>query len=171
MTNRLIRVAIAAIALAPVCALAQEAGTKAAPSPTAGPTAGAAHQGNEQGPAVSSSPGGGPGGRPADGATSGGGQQMWMLLGLVVLMILMFYWTGRSRRKQEAKRKELLASLKKGDKITTIGGIIGTVIEVRENEVTIKTDETNNVRMKFARWAVREVGEPPRGDVPPDDRK
>jgi preprotein translocase subunit YajC len=96
---------------------------------------------------------------------------MPMLLGLVALMILMFWWTGRARRKQEAKRKELLSSLKKGDKIVTIGGIIGTVIEIRENEVTVKTDESNNVRMKFARWAVREVGEGPKGDVAPDDRK
>ena len=52
----------------------------------------------------------------------------------------------------------MLNELKKGDKITTIGGIVGTVIEVRDDEVTVKVDETNNIRMKFARWAIRGVG-------------
>jgi preprotein translocase subunit YajC len=80
--------------------------------------------------------------------------------------ILLYVWMGRSRRKQEAKRKAMLANLKKGDKVTSIGGIIGTVIEVREDEVTVKVDETNNVRMKFARWAIRGVGEEARTDSP-----
>lgn len=169
MTNRLIWVAIAAIALAPMCALADPA-TNPTGGPTAAPTAGAVHQGDEEVPTPpASNPAGG--GKVGDGGGGGWGGQMPMLLGLVALMVLMFWWTGRSRRKQEAKRKALLGSLRKGDKITTIGGIIGTVIEIRENEVTVKTDESNNVRMKFARWAVREVGEPPKGDVAPDDRK
>jgi preprotein translocase subunit YajC len=73
--------------------------------------------------------------------------------------VLLYVWMGRSRRKQETKRKSMLSTLKKGDKVTTIGGIVGTVIEARPDELTVKVDETNNVRMKFARWAVRDVGD------------
>ena len=162
-----------------MCALADEATSKptAAPtaspsvSPTAGPTAGPANARVEES-GTNSAGGGGASSRGAgDGNQGGWGGQMPMLLGLVALMILMFWWTGRSRRRQEAKRKELLGSLKKGDKITTIGGIIGTVVEVRENEVVVKTDESSNVRTKFARWAVREVGDGPKGDVHPDEKK
>lgn len=87
---------------------------------------------------------------------------------VMVGILLMYVWMGRSRRKQEKARKNLLSSLKKGDKITTIGGIVGTVIEVRDNEVTVKTDESNNVRMKFARWAIRDVGET--GKAGPQDQ-
>jgi len=83
-----------------------------------------------------------------------------MIAGAVVL----FYIMSRSRKKQEAKQKQMLSSLKKGDKVTTIGGIIGTAIEVRDDEVVIKVDENSNTRMKFARWAVRNIGEPGKTD-------
>jgi preprotein translocase subunit YajC len=53
----------------------------------------------------------------------------------------------------------MLSSLRKGDKITTIGGVVGTVMEVRDDEITVKVDESGNVRMKFARWAIRGVGD------------
>lgn len=87
----------------------------------------------------------------------------WGEYGLFIVLfgaiILMYVWMGRSRRKQEQQRKEMLSSLTKGDKITTIGGIQGTVMDVREDEVTVKVDEQNNIKMKFARAAVQNVGE------------
>jgi len=102
-----------------------------------------------------------------DGNTPGGGNvnktsqgpDLWLFGVLLGGVVLMWLWMGRGRRKQESKRKEMLGKLKKGDKITTIGGVVGTVIEVKPDEVTVKVDETNNVRMKFARWSVRGIGE------------
>jgi len=85
-------------------------------------------------------------------------------------MVLIWFLTSRSRRKQEAKRKEMLANIKKGDRVTSIGGIIGTVADVREDEVTVKVDENNNVRMKLARWAIRGVGEEAKAERPEDSK-
>ncbi len=82
-----------------------------------------------------------------------------MIWGVFGLLILMIWWSSRGKKKQEQKHREMLASLKKGDKITTIGGIIGTVIEIRDDEVIVKVDETNNVRMRFIRGAIRDVGQ------------
>ena len=107
------------------------------------------------------------GGEPPSGC---GGMDMKFFVPLMVLMVHMYIWMGRSKRKEEKKRKDMLESLKKGDRITTRGGIIGTVIEVRENEVTIKVDETNNTRMKFARWAIRGVGEDAKTEKPEDNK-
>ncbi len=90
---------------------------------------------------------------------------IWIMLGV---MVLLYIWMGRNRRKQEAKRKEMLSALKKGDKITSIGGIVGTVIEARESEVVVKVDESNNVRLRFARWAIRGVGEEAKAEKPED---
>lgn len=87
-----------------------------------------------------------------------GGQNMMLFL-LIGGMILLFWLSSRSRRKQEQKQKEMLASLKKGDKVTSIGGIMGTIIEIKDNEVVVKVDEQNNVRMRFLRSAIRGVGE------------
>ena len=101
--------------------------------------------------------------------TTQGPQDMWLFAVLLGGVVLMWIWMGRGRRKQEAKRKEMLSNLKKGDKIVSIGGVIGTVIEAKPEEITVKVDETNNVRMKFARWAIRGVGE--EGKTSPDEDK
>lgn len=93
--------------------------------------------------------------KPADGP---GKAQDWTPFILIMgVFILMYFWMGRSRRKQEQKRRSMLESLKKGMKVTSIGGIKGTVIEVREDEVVVKVDETNNTRLHFARRAISEV--------------
>jgi len=102
------------------------------------------------------------------GGLFGGG--MTLPIVMIGAIVLMFVWSGRGRRKQEAQRREMLASLKKGDKVTSIGGVVGTVIEVREDEVSVKVDETNNVRMRFARWAIRGVGDSAKTQAPAEKR-
>jgi preprotein translocase subunit YajC len=82
----------------------------------------------------------------------------WLVLMLGGFLLLIF-WTGRGRRKEQQRRKEMLENLKKGDKVVSIGGIVGTVMEVKGDEITVKVDESSNVRMKFARWGIRGVGD------------
>jgi preprotein translocase subunit YajC len=106
---------------------------------------------------------------PAAQQQPGGMNQMYFYVILLGGFVLLYFWMGRSRRKQEAKRKAMLGNLKKNDKIVTIGGVIGTVVEVKPDEVTVKVDESSNVRMKFARWAVRGVGEEARTE--PEQKK
>jgi preprotein translocase subunit YajC len=79
---------------------------------------------------------------------------IFILLGVMVLMIFM---SSRSRKKQEKKRRELIDSLKKGDKVVTIGGICGVIVESKPTEIVVKVDD--NTKIKFARWAVRAAGE------------
>ena len=86
-------------------------------------------------------------------------QGSWMLLLMLGGFMVLWIFMGRTRRKQMAKRREMLSALKKGDKVLTASGILGTVMEVRGNEVVVKVDENNNVRMRFARWAIHSVGE------------
>jgi preprotein translocase subunit YajC len=99
---------------------------------------------------------------------------LWEGQGLIFVMlaflVVMMFWTSRNRKKQETKQREMLAALKKGDKVTSIGGIIGTIIETRDDEVVVKVDETNNVRMRFARWAIKGTGESAKTH-PPEEKK
>jgi preprotein translocase subunit YajC len=81
----------------------------------------------------------------------------WFFVIMIGGFILLYWIMGSSKRKQEAKRREMLSSLSKGDKIITIGGIIGTAVEVRDDEITVKVDD--GTRMKFARWAIRTAGD------------
>jgi preprotein translocase YajC subunit len=48
----------------------------------------------------------------------------------------------------------MIQSLEKNTKVRTIGGIIGTIVEVRENEVVLKIDENNNTKIKIIKGAI-----------------
>lgn len=78
-------------------------------------------------------------------------------IGIILLIFMMFM--SKSKKKQENERQSLLDNLKKGDQIETIGGLIGTVVSTNDDEktVTVKVDETANVKMKFNRRAVHRV--------------
>ena len=64
----------------------------------------------------------------------------------------------------------LSLGLKKGDKVTSIGGICGTVVEVRDDELVVKVDENNNIRLRFSRWAIRGTGEQAKNQGPEENR-
>lgn len=79
---------------------------------------------------------------------------LFMMVALLVVMILMSTLTGRKEKK---KREELMRSIGRHDKVQTIGGIIGTVVEVRDDEVVLKVDEASGTRVTFAKSAVSGV--------------
>ena len=95
------------------------------------------------------------------GGTGGGGGggagtmiQMVLLAGMVIVFL---FFVSNGNRKEKKRRQQLLEALKKGDKVTTIGGEIGTVVEVRDNEVTLKVDESSNTRIKYRKSAIDAV--------------
>lgn len=76
----------------------------------------------------------------------------------VLAMIAVFYWLMmRGSRREQKKVQDMLRNLKRNDRVQTIGGIRGTVVDVRDDEVVVKVDEASNVRMRFARNAIKEV--------------
>ena len=73
---------------------------------------------------------------------------------MMVLMIAIFYFMlirPENKRKKEAE--QMRSSVRKGDKITTIGGIVGTVVDVKENNIVVETS-ADQVRIEFAKWAI-----------------
>jgi preprotein translocase subunit YajC len=80
-----------------------------------------------------------------------------MLLPIVLMFVVLYFFVLRGPRKKQQQHKQMLDNLKKNDKIRTIGGIIGTVVDVRDNEVVVKIDESNNTKMHVIRSAIGEV--------------
>ena len=66
-----------------------------------------------------------------------------------------YFFLIRPQKKQENETKKMLAALKKGDKIVTIGGIYGTVSSVKENSVVVKVDD--NAKIEFTKSAISKV--------------
>ena len=80
----------------------------------------------------------------------GGGWQMWIMLALI--FGVMWFFMIRPQRKQQKELQAFRDSLKKGDKVVTIGGIYGTVCEVKEDSVLIEVD--NNVKIRVSKQAI-----------------
>ena len=84
----------------------------------------------------------------------GAGTGMGSTMIMMVAMIGIFYFMlirPENKRKKEAE--QMRSSVKKGDKITTIGGIVGTVVDVKENNIVIETS-ADQVRLEVAKWAL-----------------
>ena len=75
---------------------------------------------------------------------------------LIILMIAMFALMIIPQRKREKKIKDMLAAIKVGDRVRTIGGIYGTVSAVRDDIITL-TVGPDKVRLVFARGAISNV--------------
>jgi preprotein translocase subunit YajC len=82
---------------------------------------------------------------------------MTPLFAMMVALAVLFFLSTRSKKNQERKVQDMLSAIKRGDKVQTIGGIIGTVVEAREHEVLVKVDETNNTKIRFSRKAIHRV--------------
>jgi len=128
------------------------------PPATNGQQAGETQDGSPT-PAPAPAPGNGADGNGLGGAGNGGGGgglgSMWLIFLLVLVVMWVFLIGGQ--RKEKKKRAALLAALAKGDRVQTVGGVLGTVVEVRDDEVVVKVDENTNARMRFSRSAIQSV--------------
>ncbi len=82
---------------------------------------------------------------------------MRFFLPLLLMMGVFYFLLYRGQRSDRKKQADMLNSIKRSDRVLTIGGVYGTVVDVRDNEVVLKVDETNNVKMRFIRSAIKEV--------------
>ena len=76
---------------------------------------------------------------------------------IVLMIVIMYFMVIRPENKRKKKAQEMRDGLKKGDVVTSIGGIIGKVVQVSENTLVIETSE-DRVRVELAKWAVSSTG-------------
>ena len=98
-----------------------------------------------------------------------GEQGMSTIIMLVLMFAVMYFLMIRPENKRKKKAQEMRDSLKKGDVITTIGGIVGKIVSVAEGTVIIETSE-DRVRMELAKWAISSTGVQT-GEVPAAEKK
>ena len=76
------------------------------------------------------------------------------LIFIGLMFVVMYMILFRGPRKKQQKHKQMMQALAKNDKVQTIGGIIGTVVDIKDDEVTLKVDESNNTKIKILRSAI-----------------
>jgi len=88
-------------------------------------------------------------------SASASGSMISTLITFAVIILIFYFLIIRPQRKRDKEAKNMLANIKKGDKVVTIGGIRGTVAVVKESTVIIKVDD--NTRIEFSKNAVSAV--------------
>ena len=74
----------------------------------------------------------------------------------IIIFAVMYFFMIRPEKKRKKKEQEMLAALKRGDRICTIGGIYGTIADIKDDTITL-TVGRDNLSMVVTRWAIRSV--------------
>ncbi len=87
----------------------------------------------------------------ADPTATGGLTSSLLMMGIMLAIFYFMLIRPENKRKKEAE--EMRSAVKNGDKITTIGGIIGTVVNVKDDKIVIESG-ADQVRIELAKWAI-----------------
>ena len=88
-------------------------------------------------------------------ATAGSGSLLMTVLPFGLIILIFYFFIIRPQNKKQKETEKMIAALKKGDRVITIGGIHGVVSSTREQTVIVKVDE--NVKIEFNRSAIAQV--------------
>lgn len=99
----------------------------------------------------------------------GGGFDIMLVFILVIGVFVIISLFGS--RKQKKQRETMLSGIKKHDTVQTIGGVIGSIVEVKNDSVVLKVDESSNTRITFSRSAIQQVLNSDTKSAPPDLEK
>ena len=88
---------------------------------------------------------------------SGSGNFSMMLLMIFSLMFIFYLLILRPQKRQERERKSMIESIEKSDKVVTIGGIYGTVVDIDTNAKIITVEVAKNVRIDFMQSAISQI--------------
>lgn len=85
--------------------------------------------------------------------TTGGGSTLSFVLSMVVLLAVFYFFMIRPEKKRKKQVEEMRSSLAPGEKIVTIGGIMGNIVSIGEDHIVFETGE-DRVRIQVAKWAI-----------------
>ncbi|HDS84830.1 MAG TPA: preprotein translocase subunit YajC [Phycisphaerales bacterium] len=80
---------------------------------------------------------------------------MWVMF--LILGVYIFLFMFRGPRKKQQEHQKMVSSLRKNDRVRTIGGIYGTVLDVRDDEIVLKVDEGSNTKIRVIPSAIATV--------------
>jgi len=96
---------------------------------------------------------------------TGGGMSLFIqILPFLLIGLLFYFMLIRPQRKEQSRRQDMLANVKKNDRVVTVGGVYGVVVNVHReaDEVSLKVDETTNTKLRITLSSIARVisGEP-----------
>ncbi len=95
---------------------------------------------------------------PTEGGAPGSSNGLLSMAPILIMILIFYFLIMRPQSKKQKETKAMLAAVKKGDKITTIGGIRGTVDNVKDDIITVRVDGTTKI--DFIKSAISTVANP-----------
>lgn len=92
---------------------------------------------------------------PSGSPSGGGGSSMLLIMAVPLLFLIIMSFT--MNKKEKKKRASLMESLKRHDRVLTIGGIIGTVTDIRDDEVVLRVDDNTKAKITFSRASIQQI--------------
>ena len=92
--------------------------------------------------------------------TAAGGDILTLVVPMVLMFAVFYFLLIRPQRKKDKKVKDMLSALKVGDRISTIGGIFGTITAIKDDTIELTVGK-DNIKLIMARWAIRQVEDVP----------
>ena len=86
-------------------------------------------------------------------ATTAEGGNSSMIIMLILMVVVFYFFLIRPENKKKKEANEMRNALKVGDNITTIGGVIGDIVSIKEDSIIIETT-ADKVRVEFTKWAI-----------------
>lgn len=102
-------------------------------------------------------------------STEGTASFLSMILPLVILIAVFYFLLIRPENKKKKAAAKMRSELAVGDEITTIGGIVGTICQVKEDTIVIETS-ADRVRIEFTKWAISTKGTQSTENAPADTK-
>ena len=87
------------------------------------------------------------------GGNGEGGSMLGTVLMLVVMIGVFYFLLIRPENKRKKEAEQMRSNVRTGDQVTTIGGIVGTVVSVKDDKFVLETG-ADQVRVEFAKWAI-----------------
>ena len=87
----------------------------------------------------------------------GGGGFSTMLLMILSLVFLFYILILRPQKRQEQERKQMLGNLEKGDKVVTIGGMYGTIVDIDDNATMLTLEVAKNIKIDFTKSSISQI--------------
>ena len=78
------------------------------------------------------------------------------MLPFLLVLVVMYFLIIRPQKKKDKQMQDMRSSVEIGDSITTIGGIVGIVVSIKEDTLVVETG-TDRSKIRFKRWAISEV--------------
>lgn len=89
-------------------------------------------------------------------ATATTGSMIVSMVPFLLVIVVMYFMLIRPQKKKDKEMQDMRSSVEIGDTITTIGGVVGIVISMKEDTVVVETG-TGSSKIRFKRWAISEV--------------